>query len=409
MASRSRPRAQPVQTALFDEPALVNAQASDATALSVQPQAAKALSPAARAFNRQLQRVQKLQTQLDDLERHCRAHQIALAHALQPLKDQHRSHLREMLGLLTPHLDGPTRGLTKTQMASLRDIVCNLTLQLLEQGEPGMAELHDRYSPLTLAQKRQADADAIRETYSQMMGQDLELQPDADPDDPEALVRATLEQLQAQFAAEQEERQVQAEARRAKRKPSAAQQQAAQALEDADTSLRQIYRQLASALHPDREPDEAARRRKTALMGEANAAYERKDLVALLRLQLQAELVDPDHLERVSEERLNSLTVLLKQQVAELERQRQAEQQRWMATFELPWGMTLEPQHLKQLLQADVHGWQEDLAAMQADLDKVRELPTLKKWLTEQRRLAQQAERQQHRVPVFDDDFDPWP
>ncbi|WP_449371513.1 J domain-containing protein, partial [Thiomonas sp.] len=39
-------------------------------------------------------------------------------------------------------------------------------------------------------------------------------------------------------------------------------------------SLRAIYRKLASALHPDREPDPAERARKTALLQRANTAHQ---------------------------------------------------------------------------------------------------------------------------------------
>jgi len=216
----------------------------------------------------------------------------------------------------------PAQGLSQTQRSTLRDIVCGMAIALMEQGVPGMEALHDRHSPQTLAQKRKEDGEALRQTLDDLMGQFTgeELNLDADSDDPEAMLHAAMEQLRERARQEDAERQARAEARQArqaarqaKKGATAKQQQAAQALKDADTSLRHIYRQLASALHPDREPDPAERQRKNALMGEANAAYERKDLVALLRLQLQAELVDPDHLERVSDERLQHLTLLLKQ------------------------------------------------------------------------------------------------
>lgn len=41
--------------------------------------------------------------------------------------------------------------------------------------------------------------------------------------------------------------------------------------------LRNVFRQLASAVHPDRESDPDERDRKTALMSEANAAYANLD------------------------------------------------------------------------------------------------------------------------------------
>ena len=64
-------------------------------------------------------------------------------------------------------------------------------------------------------------------------------------------------------------------------------------------SVRDVYRRLASALHPDREPDARQRERKTALMQQANQAYAEENLLALLELQLQAELIDAAHLASV--------------------------------------------------------------------------------------------------------------
>jgi hypothetical protein len=199
--------------------------------------------------------------------------------------------------------------------------------------------------------------------------------------------------MAAMAAEEEERREARAAARKARRKPSAAQQQAEQAQQDADTMLRSLYRQLASALHPDREPDETERRRKNALMGEANAAYERKDLVTLLNLQLQAELVDPDHLERVSDDKLKSLTLLLKRQVADLERERQIEQERWWHELKLPRGVALTAAALQQNLELERIALEDQLLSMKIDLDTASELATLKPWLNRQRQMTRAAER----------------
>lgn len=80
-------------------------------------------------------------------------------------------------------------------------------------------------------------------------------------------------------------------------------------------SLKDIYRKLASSLHPDREPDAAERTRKTALMQQANEAYEQRNLLQLLELQLQVDHIDAAHLASLSEQRLKRYNVLLKEQV----------------------------------------------------------------------------------------------
>ncbi len=47
-----------------------------------------------------------------------------------------------------------------------------------------------------------------------------------------------------------------------------------------------------AVLHPDREPDEAERVRKTELMQRVNEAYSKKDLLQLVALQLEIEQID---------------------------------------------------------------------------------------------------------------------
>ena len=86
--------------------------------------------------------------------------------------------------------------------------------------------------------------------------------------------KAVFEAGLRQYREQQQRLEDKRQAKKAKKKPAARQLKDAQQKMDANTALRTVYRQLASALHPDREPDEAERLRKTALMSEVNAAYD---------------------------------------------------------------------------------------------------------------------------------------
>jgi hypothetical protein len=353
-----------------------------AQSLRPQAQPAQLQPPAAQAFARELQRVERLQAQLDDMARVCQAHQTERWQALHPLQTQRRGLLRAMLDSLIPHLVDERPRLSPTQLRSLREAVCDGALQLHALGEPDMVAVHDRYSPQTLAQRQQAEADVLRERLAKMAGDEGILQ--AEGANPEAVWQAAAAQWREQSAQKQARRAAKAETRRQKKAPTA-QQQTEQAQADADTRLRQLYRQLASALHPDRETDPQERLRKNALMGQANAAYDRKDLLALLRLQLETERVEPEHLERASQERLQSLALLLKQQAAVLERQRQAEQQRWLQALDLPASVSLKADALKQHLASELETQQRALKMAQSDLQAVQSLATLKIWLNARR------------------------
>jgi hypothetical protein len=92
--------------------------------------------------------------------------------------------------------------------------------------------------------------------------------------------------------------------------------------------------------------------RKTALMSEANAAYARKDIVTLMDIQQRVALADPQAVASLPDDKLKSLTLLVKAQVAELERQRARTQQTLCHEFDVPPHMGLNANTLKQLLMA---------------------------------------------------------
>ena len=355
---------------------IVPAAALQALAPGEQP-----LSAAARAFNLQLTRVDKLRAQLDELDALGRAHRAERHRWLTPLQQQRRRQMRALALALEGHLQG--KALSRLQQETATEALCALAQALAEEGEADMVALHDRHSRQTLAQKKQAAADAMRARLEAALGEPLAA--DGNELSMDELVRAGMARLRAARDEEQARRQAKAQARKARQKagsrPAEAEAQAA----DADTQLRTLFRQLASALHPDREPDETERVRKTALMSEANTAYARKDLVTLMQIQLRAELADPTAVSRLADDRLAALTLLLKQQVAGLERERAARQGQLAAEFELPHAQVANPNTLRQALLAQVAGLEAQLAQLEQDLAAAQDAAALKRWLNRQR------------------------
>jgi curved DNA-binding protein CbpA len=93
--------------------------------------------------------------------------------------------------------------------------------------------------------------------------------------------------------------------------------------EEAHHAVREVYRKLASQLHPDREKDDDERRQKTAMMQRANAAYEKGDLLTLLNLQLECAQLDADALSELPEKRLERYNRALEEQARTLQAQKQ--------------------------------------------------------------------------------------
>lgn len=106
-----------------------------------------------------------------------------------------------------------------------------------------------------------------------------------------------------------------ARARRGDAAGDAGEGKRAEAAREASQSLRDTYRRLASLLHPDREPDPAERERKNQLMQQANQAYEARDLLTLLNMQLEVERFDPGRLAALPSERIRHYNQILKEQL----------------------------------------------------------------------------------------------
>jgi len=85
------------------------------------------------------------------------------------------------------------------------------------------------------------------------------------------------------------------------------------------TNIGAIYRRLAKVLHPDLEPDPDSRQRKSALMQELTAAYASKDLHTLLKLELEWIHREESDQARMTDEKLEAYSQLLRDQVADLE------------------------------------------------------------------------------------------
>ncbi len=382
--------------------------------LQVVPHAGARLSAAARAYNLQLARVDKLKAQLAEMEALSLAHRHALTQQVFPLTAQHQSLMKQMALWLDAHLQQHQLPFTPTpaQRQLMMQMVCNMAAHLVQDGHADMAAVHDRHSPQSLADKERAHAQDMKAQLEAMMGESfMPHDPDATLADVMAAAKARMQEAVAQEEAAREataaKRKAEQAAKARAKAPNAAQALQAALQGDADTSLRTLYRQLAGALHPDREPDEQARLRKTALMSEANAAYARKDIVTLMDIQQRVALADPQAVASLTDDKLNSLTLLVKAQVAELERQRARTQQTLCHEFGVPPHMGLNANTLKQLLMAQEGELTESVQGLQADLELVQQPGGLKPWLNRQRKLAQQAERA-HTLRAPSQGWDAW-
>lgn len=358
--------------------------------LRVQPPDNDTLTPAQQAFNQLLARIEAVSGQMARLQAWSDRHRHAHMQVLYEAANQ-TAHLHQSLMLLL-HERLQTADLTAQQQRMARQQIRHLITQLRPTNDAQVQALAEVYreedAAHDAAQDRMLAAQRLREKIEAAMGQPLH-----NPSlyqTPDEVLAAGMRQWQQQNDANEARKAAKRAARKAQHRP-AAHQQHVQQQSDAKSAIRTVYRQLASLLHPDREMDPQAQQRKNRLMGEVNAAYERNDLTTLLHLQLQVAQVDPQHMARLSHDKLTAMSLLLKEQLGAL----QDDVWQLQSRLSQELGVVLDMQsgedtwtQALQRIQADRHY---ALERLQADLRRVQHDSELKRWLKEQ---ALQAKEQ---------------
>ncbi len=311
-------KVRPAQPSLFDDPPPA-AAAKPAQSLVAIPTPAAAQSKTQRAFNRlvgqiQLQRESLAQWQQYELRYHQR-----LATELQPAQARLREARRALVTVLDGLLGDSTAKprLKKAERRKLVALIQQLADRVLEEGPDAEVEaIFNRHGDVTHADLRQAELAEAQAMFGHLVGEDPTEGDGHQAQSIDELMQQAAERLAAQAHAQQA---AQAQQPPRGRQAEAARQRQEDAAKQASQSVREIFRKLASLLHPDRETDAAERARKTDLMQQANQAYQADDLLTLLTLQLQTEQIDGLHLAGLPDARLNHYNQVLREQSAALQ------------------------------------------------------------------------------------------
>jgi hypothetical protein len=340
--------------------------------LRARPAPGQAISGTQRKFNglvesleRERQRLQAWQAVIEDYEGF-------FGETYLPLLDTHWSLNRQLAEALDQAAVGVE--LSATQRQLLDEIILDSVLPLIESGEKdeGLRGLLERHSALefdSLAQQAQALWEALA---SEPPGR-------AAADD-----QAGAESRGVGLSA--------APPPAGTARPGARRgRQDEEARRQASRSVREVYRQLVSSLHPDRETDVAERERKTALMQEVNQAYEQSNLLTLLQLQLELEQVRPSNLADLAEDKLKHFNRVLADQLEELRDEVANEERLFRDCFDLAPQQAVNPKIVRRLSRQQSAFLEEENAYLREDIARLQASENLIGWLEEQLRREREA------------------
>jgi hypothetical protein len=291
------------------------------------------------------------------------------------------------------------KGLTKPERDKLGNVIAALAGDLAaERDDDELKSLYNKYSGSDFDAEEAYRMKLLMESMTGVdLGDDLNM---SSPEEMMQRMREKLQEQQAKNAAEREAASA-PEAGQSTRKKTAKQlaKEARELAEEQEISqsIREVYRKLVSALHPDREPDLQERERKTALMQRVNQAYDKKNLLLLLELQLELEHIDQAAINDISESRLKHFTKVLKEQLGELEQEILQTDDLFRMQFNLDPYERLNPATIMRQLDYQIADMALTIRDLKNDLLMFEDIKKLKVWIKSLR-------KPRRKVDPWDDD-----
>ena len=341
-----------------------------------------ALRPQQKRFNMLVRQIAQTRETLAAWNENVPLYRQAHAQVLVPLQQEVQAALRLWLAGLDALVD--QKGWTRSERHTLSELICDRAQDMLLAGsaDAEVKALYDKHAEVDFDTEQREMALVMKTLAEEVTGLDL-------GDDEIATDDVLFERMREGFARQSAAEDARRQARSARKTKTAAQQRREAEAQQATQSVREIYRKLASSLHPDRETDERERAAKTELMQRVNQAYAAGDLLALLELQLRIEQIDAGHAAAASETRLKHYNQVLAQQLAELKNEIDGAEQGWAAEFGVPAFGAVDPRRLADFIEHGKRALRVDLAHLQAELRTFGDAAAMKRWLKAQRRRLQ--------------------
>jgi hypothetical protein len=332
-------------------------------------------TPGQDRFRYLIDQIEKMRHARAEWDKLVVAFKTSEAERVHPLRATLKQVTRDTVFLIDRLLD--QKGWSRSDQGALQEIACH-TAEALLRANPHDAEIRtifDRHSSQSFQELKQEEIEDLKQDVKEHMGIDLE---DADIDSEDDLVERVYAHMKNDEARQRE--------RSTEHRKSPGQQRAEASTQAAKQFLREIYRKLASAVHPDREADAARRAEKTELMQQINRAYATNDLLTLLEAQLRLELIDPEYVSKISGKRLQQFNRLLAQQLETAKAELRSLQDAFRMDHDLPHGHAINARNLHLATQRRARDLRALINQQKRFLEVLANKSSTKRWLKEQRR-----------------------
>jgi hypothetical protein len=359
-------------------------KANTTLSIALQPDKAN-LSKGQQTFNKLVKQIAASREKLTQWQAFLLTFERRVASEHAPLIENFRGLQATMVRALDKALD--RKGLTKSEQKVLRQLICEMAEHLIvDTDSEELKAIYNKYSETDFDEEEEAVVDSIKAAVEKMYGIDLD--DVADLKSPDDILAHLQEQMEAENLLREEEKEKH-ETRRKTAKQLAKEAKLKAEADQTSLSIREVYRKLVSALHPDREPDAKERERKTGLMQRVNQAYEKKDLLQLLELQLELEQIDAATIANLSEDRLKHFNKILQEQLLELQDEISYEEMPLRVRFNLP-NRDIDPDVVMSRLSREVRELKRNTKILERDLLAARDLVSLKSLIKDYKRDAKE-------------------
>lgn len=206
---------------------------------------------------------------------------------LVPILNKHNKRLVEMLVFIDRHYDDVI--FSKTDCKRLDSIIYDVSLGLIEE----YAE--------------------VKQIYNRRFGVDCNTQQSIE-------VKSGLEEnIEPEFLHTDEFQPPKTSKKSTKELKREAKEQ--HDVKEMSKSIKDIYRQLAKDLHPDRIANDSELEYKTSLMKRVNIAYEKQDLLTLLEIQIEIQQINQNSINNLALNKIKHFNKILENQLDELEQE----------------------------------------------------------------------------------------